>query len=545
MASMAFRAHRQSHLSSLTTALFDFLLLALSVFAVENQPNNQPDANGWIYNQTTAPWPGLSRYGQIRCVGKWPEFRREFGDASIGRIQSLLQFCAEPGFGGAMRFHPAHPTVNGAFCAWWLDIPRIVISRKFQPETSSAWKRDILCQTKCTCEFSALSPAADLLGDEQNRRLESLQGDHDHMYLSVGLSVGQPSRPINKNNVRHAVPLYLSRNGFSVDYRADPETGVARLEPESRLMRKITISGLFKQELTCFDAQLPPFPLPAIYSNVKQLCSANFLGGHPTINAGGICIDSNTNLVQYREEFSNPIFSSSLVRWGGWEATAAFITMHWCISSCSCAAPDFKGKVRKPITKIKGHGDLIKGADGSFAVKWKKTRDNPAKTITIAGPSSAFDASTSKHCATGRDGQTWCFADLAPGELEPSPMYGPQDLFPHFGHYSADIDTLPDGVCDNPCERPADCNGCICMIDQDSPEKITESYDPLAGSVLRYAVSAICASTLTMNQKLGGRAETQAAVCACNGTYISAGCCGSEDGLLWESRDRKWGEMRV
>ena len=537
---MALSAHRQSHLYNVSRALLLFLSFVLSGSADENQPNNRPDADGWIYNHTKAPLPGLNEYGQIRCFGLWPESRREFGDAHVGPIHSLLELCAEPGYGGLMGNHPVSATNNGALCAWWLPSPRVVISREIQSRGSISWKRELLCQTKCACENIGVAPHISLAGWEENRQLEYVRGDHGHTYIFAE----RPSNSLTEletfNNIEHPIPLYLSSGVFSERYR-----GVDAPEPAPSLMRKTTVSGLVENELNCSQSEMPNFPLFAEYRTLKELCSANFLGGHPSLNVGGICVDARRNLVQYREEFANPIYSRSLVSWGGWQASSTLVTLYWCMTSCVCAAPDFKGKVRKPTTKIRGHGEVTKEADGSLTVRLKNKTDRSVKVFKLTGRSDTFSASTAKHCALGRDGEMWCFADLGPGELEAPPMYGPKDIFSHLDRSQSVLDNLGHGECGDPCQQPTDCDGgCgVCMIDQDAPDSVSEYYDPLAGRVLRHAISAVCASI--MIEKLGGRAATRPRVCACNGTYLSTGCCGSEDGMIWELRDYQWGDLRV
>ena len=46
------------------------------------------------------------------------------------------------------------------------------------------------------------------------------------------------------------------------------------------------------------------------------------------------------------------------------------------------------------------------------------------------------------------------------------------------------------------------------------------------------------------NSRLGGRSVDEQKLCACNASYVSRGCCGSKDGLIWEPPGMKMGELR-
>jgi hypothetical protein len=86
------------------------------------------------------------------------------------------------------------------------------------------------------------------------------------------------------------------------------------------------------------------------------------------------------------------------------------------------------------------------------------------------------------------------------------------------------------------CTRPSDCGtGCRCIARQQS---VALSLTGLIAS---------CGLVLSTHRghKLGGRGLSMEEPCACNSTYVSAACCQSDDGMVWESAEMKLGELQV
>ena len=82
------------------------------------------------------------------------------------------------------------------------------------------------------------------------------------------------------------------------------------------------------------------------------------------------------------------------------------------------------------------------------------------------------------------------------------------------------------------CRTNKDCHlnsaddRCMCSVQ-------SEQYQPGAGTV---AFVAACILSLS-----GKREETKP--CPCNGTYVSRTCCRAWDGLVWEAKEFKLGEL--
>ena len=85
--------------------------------------------------------------------------------------------------------------------------------------------------------------------------------------------------------------------------------------------------------------------------------------------------------------------------------------------------------------------------------------------------------------------------------------------------------------CGNNCTTNQDCTaggakGCLCSTQ-------SEQYQPGKGMVMFVAACVV---------SLGGKRDG-GRPCPCNGTYVSYGCCGVEDGMVWEGAEFKLGEL--
>ena len=65
----------------------------------------------------------------------------------------------------------------------------------------------------------------------------------------------------------------------------------------------------------------------------------------------------------------------------------------------------------------------------------------------------------------------------------------------------------------------------------------SSQYQPGSGIV---AFAAAC----LIDMATGGKRD-EGWPCPCNGSYVSHGCCGVEDGLVWEAMENKLGELRM
>ena len=90
----------------------------------------------------------------------------------------------------------------------------------------------------------------------------------------------------------------------------------------------------------------------------------------------------------------------------------------------------------------------------------------------------------------------------------------------------------PQGQCGTQCKTNTDCSvkgadaGCMCLTQ-------SEHYQPGKGTVAFLAACIV---------SLGGKRD-EGRPCPCNGTYVSHGCCGARNGLVWEAKEFKLGEL--
>ncbi|KAI9720511.1 MAG: hypothetical protein M1828_005682 [Chrysothrix sp. TS-e1954] len=89
------------------------------------------------------------------------------------------------------------------------------------------------------------------------------------------------------------------------------------------------------------------------------------------------------------------------------------------------------------------------------------------------------------------------------------------------------------GSCNGTCTAGQDCGAqadtCICKV-------VSSTYIPRLG-IEKYL--AECSLPLLGKRDM----ETIEAPCPCNTSYVSHACCDTRDGWVWESEDRKLGEL--
>lgn len=179
----------------------------------------------------------------------------------------------------------------------------------------------------------------------------------------------------------------------------------------------------------------------------------------------------------------------------------------WCYIICECITE------REAVAERRGD---ISYYDSDFQHLLNSTGVLPDSSL--AGYSSYTDTSSSGgNRSNSTDGSSWQspptdhLAKAAPGiDVEPSVL---QDQ------------------CGNSCTTNKDCNtsgksSCMCSAQ-------SEQYQPGSGTV---AFVAACIISMS-----GKREESMP--CPCNGSYVSHGCCGSEDGVVWEAEEFKLGEL--
>lgn len=102
--------------------------------------------------------------------------------------------------------------------------------------------------------------------------------------------------------------------------------------------------------------------------------------------------------------------------------------------------------------------------------------------------------------------------------------------------------------CGSNCTSNADCGSgeksdCVCLAAQQS------TYEPAVG-VVAFVATCIISMASSGNGVVGGAGgggkrsiDGSPAACPCNSTYVSEKCCEVNDGMVWEGREFKLGEL--
>ena len=102
-------------------------------------------------------------------------------------------------------------------------------------------------------------------------------------------------------------------------------------------------------------------------------------------------------------------------------------------------------------------------------------------------------------------------------------------------------------TCGRNCTTNADCtapaateSNCTCLAAQSS------QYQPGVGTVAFVAaciVSLAGSGSTVGGNGIGGKRSEETWPCPCNGSYVSYGCCGAGDGVVWEGEKEKLGVL--
>ncbi|KAI9889932.1 MAG: hypothetical protein M1814_004655 [Vezdaea aestivalis] len=304
------------------------------------------------------------------------------------------------------------------------------------------------------------------------------------------------------------------------------------------------------------SGSLPPWPLPrplraVLYSSpprqafsvepLQLLCATALSGGHPSANAGGLCLNHHPGL--------GPIVGFSDT-WGVSDALSEAQLMDsmairiWCAKHCSCNGRD-SSELPEKINGVVVPGKIWEGdADVEFGSSSIKVSPNGQNSFKFwpAG----YGGQKRGGIQRGIGGGTATNDDIGDGK----------EVFAgQFDKALNAISTSSRGTirgnvkpqCGGRCRGPTDCSSggeegteCVCSVD---PATIRQKgLDPV------FPVAACLAFSVVMNGrkglKLWGRGE-ESWPCVCNASYVSSGCCGSVDGLVWDDHGGKIGSLLI
>jgi hypothetical protein len=107
-------------------------------------------------------------------------------------------------------------------------------------------------------------------------------------------------------------------------------------------------------------------------------------------------------------------------------------------------------------------------------------------------------------------------------------------------------------VCKTSCTNSQECENqstASCPVLGQCAVDITTMMEKVVGSLGNVVTSFAISRCMRKHSRLNGRTEENQDMlnwpCACNNTYVSHGCCGVADGLVWEAPHLWLGELKV
>ncbi|KAI9892833.1 MAG: hypothetical protein M1814_000992 [Vezdaea aestivalis] len=531
----------------------------------------------WAYNPTPVVALGSRPDGAIRCIGSAPS-TEEWFHGSLISYNSITSFCAEPQYGGLVKDFRGNPSYEGGFCATFFSgKERFVMARPTPDhgtEFKPAWGRWYFCQTKCSCaDPNYRTYAVERAAYEENLELTEYEGEAPWVMLRMGHDLG---KTVTKTMEESPEIPYL----HPIPVLPLPEANIARdMEPDrlKSLTRKTTIQGKQGNQMIC-DGPLPAWPYQngRQYTSLLKICAANIIDGDGIANMGGLCTNPHHNKIEFLDILAHPDYSASICSYRPDSLACSIRSMLqvYCKSRCYCSTPS-RSNFRHGITqKVKGYGH-VKLLEDNYYLELTKTKKSwmglrsQQKTTRYApsdkfkdniNPNSRSDLGLSKCLSASEVSVPGCEDYEIPPLTDASHLTYDDILeIKEWNETSRlDLDGEDAKTCGTTCTGPADCGGgsggsrgCRCRVDRSSPH-LSETYDPIIGRVVKYTFAASCYlaaanSGLGPAGAMGGRKrglELDGMACACNATYVSEGCCESEDGLVWEGGKAKLGELR-
>ena len=304
---------------------------------------------------------------------------------------------------------------------------------------------------------------------------------------------------------------------------------------------------LSKENLITCAGDVPELlPYPARredFDELQELCAVHLSGGNSlvldffkhlklifsrTMNAGGFCLRTRTMLGR---KLADVFFADEMTPRKEWTwnypdyferreySTNSSPLRRYCYRKCRCASQD-KVQPKRPWADLFNLRlkNPLKNSDTSSSGR--------SNGIGESSSSSSLCSSSPKSCVQSGS-QYQLIKD-----------YLPKTQDPRFSQLAG----IKSGHCTVPCQSPGNCldaatDDCSytgqCIVD---PASMKQRVLGSLGHVATFLASQ-CRLKHTRPGRLGGRnveETTNAWPCACNGTYVSHGCCTTLDGIIWE-----------
>ncbi|KAI9676494.1 MAG: hypothetical protein M1817_000652 [Caeruleum heppii] len=331
------------------------------------------------------------------------------------------------------------------------------------------------------------------------------------------------------------------------------------------------------------EGPMPDWPLPGPpvrngFGNLQEMCAVQLSGGRAEANAGGYCHRvyavqaPPVNEVWFSDAFTPRVDWT----WNNFLASAS-IRFH-CRRFCRCKYPGEKTEPNNgnAVWQFILGLSFISKWDGSTQVARSGTGETLMQVLppqSGAGPSAGTCGPDGKQfCPTpwpleilgpiprGPPGSNMSGLLVAPANpADPRQMFDPDDATDGSASTSnatdasaSDADlTSTQGQCGASCTGVAECRSpgagvrCTCKV-PNWREAVTAGLDPVFPTALCIALATQMVNPVPAPPGLGRREvleDDEAMACACNATYVSHSCCGSEDGMIWEDPGLKLGRM--
>ncbi|KAI9676056.1 MAG: hypothetical protein M1817_000799 [Caeruleum heppii] len=452
----------------------------------------------------------------------------QFGGGQIG--QHLGGFCQPPPDAAAASTSSAPPPLGrvafdpspAAITAKWLRNPRLLLH----------------CRSRCFCNYGI--PEA-----QRNVQPKEIPADY-----GTELRRGNAYRieiDVVDDHVNAVADSRAVLDHWAADSVARKMTKVFDGEPEvppfedGMNLPPMPVSITRANQIEC-EGPLPEWPAPPPFTwddftDLRSLCATQLSGGNPAANAGGYChrdpLATGGRRVWFADAFTPRL---------DWTFTYALgpslAIRSYCHSQCHCKAPKKKERhVGTKVWRFVEEFESITMEGGSMQLY--RTGSSSGDSLLEILPSQTEEQPSSGTC--GADGRQFCVKSW------PTALLGPVPRKPPAVRASAvPKPPAPPAQCGTTCTTQKECKStdpnadCACIAPTFA-EARKAGLDQIFPQASCLVIAAEKFSEGLMGRDVDAQSEEPA--CVCNSTYISQGCCSSEDGMIWEDGHRKLGKL--
>ncbi|KAI9681287.1 MAG: hypothetical protein M1817_002570 [Caeruleum heppii] len=506
----------------------------------------RPDASESIDTQT------VMERGAITCLGPLPTFSLpERPQSPNYRGFTLQQLCAKAIYGGMQNHHV------GAYCSPMYSNPRYV---SFDHRETTQISEELnnprflfYCRSRCHCAGETDDPTV------QPFELSPLYGTwHLDAKRTYAIAIDRDDDYLVPEDAHRGIgDEIVDVTWLPITTEDDPVEGRQQL---AVTMRDISIVP--ENRVSC-QGPLPQFPLPlpagatnqrgGTFRDLQHLCAVQLSGGNLNANAGAYCHRNGDDVDVWFTDDMTP-----RLEWT-WDNFAASVMIRYhCWKHCTCSgeAPP-ENRTLASLWQFLPDFMLEEQPDGSVNVSPTASEgtSGQASTVTIPVLPARGQKRPRPAGTCGADGSQFCPMAWPSDVLGPKPVAPPPD---QTSTLNADTPAQApqcgtECTSNRACRAPGSPPGCRCVAASVDKAR-AKGLDPVFPKA--FCLIAIQGLVHTRPKQAGagnaGRSLpdsnqtfSEAWACACNQTYVSEGCCGSETGMIWESGEKKLGRLMV